>query len=136
MTHPAIALQEAVYAALSNDAALDTLLGGARIYDDVPRGKKPPYVTFGEAVISDWSTGTEQGTEHAFAINAWSRERGRKQVLEIAGAVVAALSEPLQPLDGHVLVNLQHQFTGCGEDADTGYFLAAVNLRAVTEPVT
>ncbi len=58
------ALQRSVYQALAGSSDLTTLLGGARIYDDAPQGAAFPFITLGQSVIRDWSTGTEDGAEH------------------------------------------------------------------------
>lgn len=63
MTHSALALQKAVYAALVADMATGALIGG-RIYDAIPRAATFPYVSFGDGTVRDWSTGTEDGAEH------------------------------------------------------------------------
>jgi len=134
MTHPAIALQEAMYSVLKNSTELVDQLGGDRIFDDVPRGVRPPYIVFGEMTHNDWSTGTEQGMEHFISLTIWSREKGRKQVLQLANhAIEELLTTPMQ-LTGHSLVNLQHEFTETAKDDETGYFRAGLNLRVVTEP--
>ena len=43
------ALQQSIFATLSADTPLLALLGGARIYDDVPQGAAFPYLTFGQS---------------------------------------------------------------------------------------
>ena len=57
------ALQEAVFAALTADAELEALLGGANVFDGAPRNAAAPYVHLGEIVARDWSTATEAGAE-------------------------------------------------------------------------
>ncbi len=135
MTHAALALQQAVYQTLVDDDDLTILLGGANVHDDVPRQDKPPYIVFAEATHSDWSTGTEKGLEHSLAVEIWSRERGRKQVLDIAEAVQDTLASLPQLLDSHHLVNFTHEFTEVTRDEETGYFVAKASFRAVTEPL-
>jgi hypothetical protein len=71
-------LQQSVFAALRADAALTTVLGPGRIYDDVPQGTALPYVTLGRAAAQDRSAGSEDGTEHLFTVNVWSWARGKK----------------------------------------------------------
>lgn len=134
MMHPALALQEAIFAALDSSQGLSDHLGENRIFDDVPRGMRPPYIVFSDMTHTDWSTGTEDGMEHFVTLNIWSRENGRKQVLELANIVVEELTTLPASLSDHALVNLQHDFTETAKDDDTGYFRASVNLRAVTEP--
>ncbi len=134
MTHPALALQEALYDALVTSTELITALGGPYIYDEVPRGKKPLYIVFGDMTHSDWSTSTEDGTEHFITLNIWSRHKGRKEVTQISALVLSALEGLLQALSGHALVNFRHEFTETGRDKETDLFLAKMNFRGVTEP--
>ena len=75
MATPAWELQKAIHGALTSDAEVIALLGGARIYDDVPRGAELPYVTFGQSTARDWSTGSEAGSEHIVTLHVWSRQR-------------------------------------------------------------
>ena len=79
MSTAAVALRAAIYDALVADAALNALLGGPRVYDEVPRAAAFPYVTLGECRILDWSTGTEPGEEHQLTLHAWSRQGGHAE---------------------------------------------------------
>ncbi len=132
---PALALQQAVFALLSADAGLAALLGGARIYDHVPRATDAPYVHLGEIAVRDNSTATEAGAEIVFAIVAWSREPGRGQALAIAEAVIALLHDQPLALDGHQLVNLRHTATQTSRGDATSGRRALMRFRAVTEPI-
>jgi len=136
MTHPALALQAEVYAQLIEHAPLVTLLGDEFIYDDVPPKKKPPYIVFGDATHNDWSTGSETGIEHFIALNVWSRQNGRKEVLQISDAIASALVDVNSEIDGNHLINLTHELTEVRRDEETAYFTATVTFRAVTEPIT
>ncbi len=111
MTAPSRALQEAVFDTLSGDATLATLLGGANVFDGVPRNQPAPYVHLGELTARDWSTSTEAGTEITFAVVAWSRTEGRSEGLAIADRAVALLHDAALTLDGWRLVNLRHLST-------------------------
>src|SRR3990172_9790006 len=90
------ALQRAMYQALASSSDLTALLGGTRIYDDPPQAASYPFVTLGQSMIRDWSTGTEDGVEHILTLHVWSRAGGKKQVHEIIEAIKGALHE--QPL--------------------------------------
>lgn len=135
MTHPALALQTEVYTKLIAHMPLTTLLGGELVFDDLPPKKKPPYIVFGDSTHNDWSTGSENGMEHFIALNIWSRQNGRKQVLQISDEISSALVSVNPEIDGHYLVNLTHEITEVKRDKDTGYFTASVTFRAVTEPI-
>lgn len=128
------ALQQAIFARLTSDSALLALLGGARVYDDVPDRKLFPYVTFAPASARDWSTGSEAGTEHAVVLHVWSRGAGRKEALAIIEALRACLHDAALTLSGHRLVNLRHESSDVRRDTDGETFHGIVRLRAVTEP--
>jgi hypothetical protein len=127
-------LQQAVFAALSADAALTALIGPGRILDDVPQGTPLPYVTFGRVTAQDWSTGTESGTEHAFTVHVWSGARGKRQAHEILAAIRAALHDQPLAVAGHSLVNLRHEQSEIRRDADGETVRGTARFRAVLEP--
>ncbi len=136
MTHPALALQGAMFSSLLASSELIGMLGGQHIFDDVPKAQKFPYVVFGEAIHNDWSTSTEKGMEHAITLNVWSDQNGRKEALTLAQFIHDALHSLPKQLEGHALVNFTHEFTEVDKDQDSELFLAKVNFRAVTEPLT
>jgi hypothetical protein len=127
------ALQQAVFAALTSDSALSALLGGARVYDDVPERAAFPYVTFAPGIERDWSTGETSGSEHAVTLHAWSRGAGRKEALAIMDALCARLHDAALTLTGHRLVNLRHESSDVRRDSDGETFHGIVRFRAVTE---
>lgn len=135
LTSPALSLREAIFAALSADAPLLALLGGARIYDVPPKDAVFPFVALGEAVVSDWSTATEAGAEHALTLHAFSRSGGRGQAYALAAAVQEALHDAPLPLAGHVLANLRATTAEVVREKDGRTFHALVRFRAVTEPL-
>ena len=128
-------LQKAIFAALTADTSLTTLLGGARIYDDVPRGADLPYVTFGQSTVRDWSTGTDPGFEHLFTLHVWTRVNGERQAHQIMTALLAALHDRALALTGFRLVNLRHELSDSFRDPDGETIHGIVRYRAVTEPV-
>jgi uncharacterized protein DUF3168 len=127
-------LQQAVFAALSGDAAVTVLLGPDRIFDDVPQGTALPYITLGRMTAKDWSTGSEDGTEHTFTVHVWSGARGRKQAHELLSAVRAALHDRPLAVAGHSLVNLRHEHSEFRRDSDGETVHGLARFRAVTEP--
>ena len=134
MSGPARALQEAVFATLSADAALLALLGGAHVYDGAPRNAAAPYVHLGELTERDWSTATDAGVEISFAVVAWSREPGRAEALAIAERVRELLHDVDLEVDGFRLVNLRHVGTETARVEKPEGRRAVVRFRAVTEP--
>ena len=131
-----LALQSAVVAALTANIDLTTATGGvARIYDDVPPSTPYPYLSIGQTIERDWSTGTDDGREHTFTLHVWSRTPGRRQVHEIASLVRATLHQAALPLSNHRLINLRHEFTEARREPDNETYRALIRFRAVTEPL-
>ena len=128
------ALQQSVYATLAADPQLTTLLGAARIFDDVPPKSDFPYLTLGQSSVRDWSTGTDAGDEHLLTLHVWSRANGRRQTHEIMGALKSALHNRVLTLSGHRLINLRHEYSDARRDADGDTYHGIVRPRAVTEP--
>jgi hypothetical protein len=134
MSSAALALQAAVVAALLDDAAVVALVD-ARVYDAPPRNAAFPYVALGPAGVTDWSTSTEAGAEHALAITVWSRERGKRACHEILAAVEAALHDADLTLSGHALVNLRFERSETRRETDGITWRGTAHFRAVTEAV-
>lgn len=131
---PSWPLQQALFAALSADAALTALIGAGRVHDDVPQGTSLPYIILGPSTAQDWSTGGEDGTEHSFAVHVWTDARGKRQAYAILAAVRAALHEKPLALAGHALVNLRHQRSEVGRSRAGEAIHAIASFRAVTAP--
>ena len=128
------ALQQAIYGALSGDGTLLSLLGGPRIFDDVPQNEKPPYMTFAQSLVRDWSAGDEDGDEHIITLHIWSEWAGRKQVHEIMAAVRGVLHDADLTLSAHRLVNLRHEFSDARREPGADLYRGVTRYRAVTEP--
>jgi len=127
------ALRAAVFSALRDDAALLAALGGARIHDVPPPTPEFPYVTLGEAQVSDWSTATEEGREHRLTLNVWSRQGGHGEAHAIAHLVQQALHDAPLELAGHSLINLRFSSADIRREAGGRTYRALVRFRAVTE---
>jgi Protein of unknown function (DUF3168) len=127
-------LQQAIFTALGADAALTAAIGTGRVLDDVPQATSLPYVTLGRMTAQDWSTGSENGTEHVFTVHVWSDARGKKQTHEILGAIRAALHDQPLIVAGHSLINLRHEHSEVRRDTDGGTIHGTARFRAVTEP--
>ncbi len=134
--HSAIALQAAMYELLRGSSALVDGLGGEFVYDDVPDNASPPYLVFTDATHSDWSTSTERGTEHRITVSIWSAQAGRKEVLWLSGICQKTLAGIGSEIEGHALVNFNHEFTEVSRDRKSDMFRAKLHFRAVTEPLT
>jgi len=127
------ALQKALFAALSGDAAVSALLGGPSIFDRVPPDAQLPYVTLGSGVWRDWSTGTETGAEHELRLHIWGRDGGRRAIRDIADAIHARLHDADLSLDSGTLANLRFQSARILTDPDGETWHGVLDYRAVTE---
>lgn len=135
MTDAGWALQTAVYGRVIADASVLALLGGAHVYDHVPRRTPLPYVTFAASVMRDNSTGCDEAHEHTLTLRVWTKARGRKQMSAVMLALRAALHEQALVLDGHHLVGIRHEFSEIRRDEDGEQLIGSVRFRAVTEPL-
>jgi hypothetical protein len=135
MASAAFALQSAIYARLLGDAGLTAMLGGSRVYDDVPARAEFPYLTFGQSIERDWSTGTDDGKEHTITLHVWSRAAGRKESDDIIEVVRGLLHDAALTLSGHRLVNLRHEVSDVRRDPSGDTFHGLARFRAVTEPI-
>ena len=133
-TAASVALRAAVSNALNANAALVTLLGGAKVYDEPPRSAAFPYVTLGEARIADYSADETPSEEHQMTLHAWSRQGGHREAHSIAGALLTALDDAPLSLTDHTLINLRFAVADVRREADGRTYHALVRFRAVTEP--
>jgi len=134
MTASSWALQSSIFQALANSPELTSLLGGERIYSNPPPAAQFPFITLGQTVNLDWSTGTEDGTEHSLTLHVWSRADSVAEVHEIIEVIRTVLHNQPLTLDDHYLVNLRHEFTEARIDPDGETLHGIVRYRAVTEP--
>ncbi|MFX8457299.1 DUF3168 domain-containing protein, partial [Acinetobacter baumannii] len=84
----------------------------------VPPGTPYPYVSFGQSVERDWSTGTDDGREHTLTLQVWSRASGRSEVYRGAAIIRALLHLARLPLQGFNLVSLRYQFQEARREPD------------------
>ena len=103
-----VELQSGIVSKLKASAALTGMIVG--VYDDVPQDAKSesnaafPFIVVGDDDYLNWDTDTEVGWQMDFRIHIWSRYSGKKEFLEIAGLVHAALNrQDLETSSYHVL---------------------------------
>ena len=130
----ALALRAAVRSRLSGDAALASLLGGIKIYDDVPANAGAPYVVLADIESREAGSSVDEGEEHRFTLNVWSREGGLSQALNAAAQVASSLDGADLALTGHRLANLRWLATDARRASDGRHRLASLRFRALTEP--
>ena len=135
MTHPIVALQAALIAALKADAGLAPLVGAA-IFDAPPKGTAPPYVVVARHDLVSRDADLAPGNDHRLILHLWAADASRQSVLVIAERMLAvALEGSLSP-EGLAVTNRSHERTDTAIDLDTGAARAALTLRFFTEPTT
>lgn len=135
VTEPVLALREALFTLLTSDAVLVSLMGGARVFDDVPRDLTGVYVVFSDTRLRDWSTGSDCGHEQDVALTIWSAEGGAKTALLAAARIEALLHDAALALDGHRLVNLRLTASDIRRNERANRSRVILRFRAVTEVV-
>lgn len=128
------ALQTAVVERLVAAPAITAITGAGRIFDRLITRAEPPYLVIGAITTNDFSTGDDDASEHRFEIEAWSKQNGRRQAVELADAVRTALHDAALTLEGAVLVNLRHERTVSRRAPRSALHVARLRFRAVTEP--
>jgi hypothetical protein len=133
MSGIAFALQQAIFAALSSSPDLQALIGN-RLFDFVPPDSAFPYVVLGDGSEADWSTSTEDGTEHTIQIDVWSRQPGHREAKQIADVIRSVLNNAVLIVTGAALIDIRHLTTDFSRETDGQTFRARLTFRAVTEP--
>ena len=131
---PGLAVQQAMLAALTTRPALTALLGGAHVYDELPRGATVPNVAFTTIETRDWSVADQKAHESFVGLDINSKSRSRAQVQNIIQEIETALDGAALLLNGHNLVNLRCVFISAARQRAADYFTATMRFRAATEP--
>lgn len=97
------ALQSAIFAVLTADAALDSLVSGA-IFDMAPSGATPArFVALGPEIVTAKSDVSGTGAEHEFEIYVVSETDGFFTIKEIAARISTLLDGAALTLsEGHL----------------------------------
>jgi hypothetical protein len=136
MTHPILALQATLVAALKADAALTALLGAEAVFDGPPKGRVPPYVAIVRHDVTPRDGDVAPGHEHRVLAHIWVADASRKSVLAVVERVLAVVfSAALSSADLKVTHRL-HERTDTAIDTDTGQARAALALRFFSEPTS
>jgi hypothetical protein len=130
------ALQQAIFATLcASDEIKDVVGDPPRVFDTPPRGTAFPYIVIGDDTESDWSTATEDGSEHAIVIHVWSRADGRKEAKLVADAVRDTLDGAELSVTGQALIDIRYLETSYTRESDGETIHAVLRFRAVLETI-
>lgn len=133
MSAAAWALQQAVFAALSANAAVQSAVA-SRIFDAVPETAALPYIVLGEASEKNNATASEAGSAHTLSLHIWSRSGGTREIKQIAGVVRACLDHAALTLSGHTLIDIRFASADYSRQSDGKTFRAVLRFAASTEP--
>lgn len=104
-----VALQQAVYAALTTDPELSALVGSA-VFDALPAGEMPPlYVQLGAENVRDASDGTGAGAEHRFTLSVVSKDAGFADAKTVASLICDRLQDAELTLSRGRLISLRFE---------------------------
>lgn len=135
MSSSALALHNAIVAALTSDTALIGLIGAARVFDQVPSPTPYPYIVLGQTTTRAADADERPTDEHTVTLQVVSRARGRSESQAIVSAIRDRLHDATLALAAHRLVNLRHEFSEARRDSDGVTFRGLARFRAVTEPL-
>jgi hypothetical protein len=126
-------LQQSVYQRLSTDSTLLAMMSA--VYDRPPQGSAFPYITLGEAAITDFSTKTSTGTEQILTLHIWSRGGGRKESALIMERVYALLHQASLSVTGQALVLMRFLSSEILLENDGCTYHGIMRFRAVLESI-
>ena len=124
----------AVFSALQTSDDLTNVLGGAKIFDQLPERVAYPYVVIGRTSATDWSTATEDGEAITFFIHCWSDAPGRSEISSLQHSIETVLDAGLPALADHDLIQLRRQISEIQRDYARGLVHGLMRYRAVLEP--
>lgn len=130
---PILALKAAIRDVLVADAPLTQLLGGAKVFDEVPRAAEAPYIAFAEATSRENGTATDRGHISELTLHVWSRQGGSREGLVLSERLESLLDDAPLALTGHHLVTGRVLATETRRLADRNLTRIALRLRFVTE---
>ena len=128
MTHPILALQAGLVAALRASPAL----AGVPIADAPPRGSPPPWLAIARHDLLPRDGDLAPGFEHRISLEAWVASPSRKAALEL----IEAATEVALGLGTAGGLRLTHGFvdrTDSAVDAELGVARAVLGLRLFSE---
>jgi len=131
MTHPILALQATLVAALRADTELAAL---APVFDAPPKGSMPPYVTIARHDVLANDGDTTPGYEHRVILHAWAADASRKAAVAMAERIMMVATSATLGSDTLTVTLARHNRTDTIIDQATGRARAAVALTFYSEP--
>ena len=131
MTDTTLALQQAIVAAVRDDATLGGLVN-RRIYDRSPAEVTPPYITLGPADVISAGAGCISGDQITQQIDVWSTAPGHGECKTICGAL-RTLFRRLAVEQAYLRFEIEHQATRVFPDADGLTTHGVVTVQAIID---
>lgn len=126
MSHPIIALQAALVAALREALEIP-------VFDAPPKGAVPPYLAIARHDVVPRDGDLAPGHEHRLLLHIWAGEPSRRAALELAETVLAVA---LALVGEEILITHRlHERTETAIDGATGQARAALAVRFYSEPI-
>lgn len=137
MSEPSLALQKAVFATLTSNSAVASVIG-QRIFDRVSADTAFPYVRIGiDQTVAEDQECVEECVEVFAQVDVFSRAQGKVEAKNIAGAIVRALNaNTLTITDSYELQDFRHVDTRFLDDPDGLSTHAVLSFRALVETAT
>ena len=127
------AMQQAIFAKLSGDAALTAKITG--VFDQPPQGEVFPYVVIGEDTAEEWGDDAESGFDVESTIHVWGRShRGRSEVKGIQADVHRLLHRQLLTVTGAHTVETAMELTDSFRDPDGLTYHGVQRVRVIITP--
>lgn len=127
-------LQAGLYAALSQDDDLQSMLGDPpRLFDAVPEDAVFPLVQLGAVRMSP-AAGIGGGFEHIIRLTVLSRWGGRKECKTIAARIHALLQNARLPLSDHKMMQARLVFEDYLRIREPDLYQGALRYRFITVP--
>lgn len=131
MTDAPLALQAAIYTAITEDAGIMARVTG--VHDYTPDMQALPYIEFGEIDALQWDSKTFTGFEHRVSLHVWSRSRSRKEAHEILGLLYELLHRATLSVDTHDLVLIVFDFRTTLYEPDGKTIQGIIRFKALTQ---
>lgn len=133
-----LALQKAVYDALSGDATLATLVGAGKVFDYVPDGTAAPLVVIGddgdaEIRSVEFSDVAEDAHEQVFTVHVWTESRrGRFAIKSVLSRLHDLLVDTALLLSGFAVLRQLFVSAQAMQEDDGLTYHGVFQFRVVT----
>lgn len=137
MSEPSLALQKGIFSALTTVPTVSSLIQG-RVFDRVLPTATFPYVRIGtDQSVAEEQDCAEESVEVFAQVDVFSRQQGKIEAKNIAGAIVRALKpENMSIESGYALQEFHHADTRFVDDPDGLSTHAIISFRALVETAT